>query len=251
MKNWIFVTAALFLPQTIFAADVPAILQWSQRAELSVPVSGVVHTVNVDVGDLVKKGQVLLALDSAISQAKVAESQAMIVRLMAEAAEAKRDHDRVKELHERTVVATAELDMARLKLVRAESLLAEARANLRQHQKMLEDSSVRAPFAAVVVARQVEPGVSVAAGLQTQTLLVLARSGEMVARLQLNGAQIDKLKVGQAATVVVGGQSYAGKIRSLGLEPVRDKDKAVYQADVVFSSREQLRAGGAAVVKLP
>ncbi len=251
MKNWIFVAAALVLPQMVFAADLPAVLQWSQRAELSVPVSGVVQSVNVEVGERVKKGQVLLALDSAILQAKVAEGQATISRLVAEAAEAKRELDRVQELYDRTVVATAELDMAKLKLVRAESLLAEARASLRQHQKMLADSSVRAPFDAVVVARQVEPGMSVAAGLQTQTLLVLARAGEMIARLQLNAGQIDGLKVGQAVTVLAGGQSYAGKIKSLGLEPVKAGDVAVYQADVVFPSREQLRAGGNAVVKLP
>lgn len=251
MKNWIMITIALVFSPAVFAADVPATLQWSQRAELSVPVSGVVQSVNVEVGERVKKGQVLLALDSAILQAKVAEGQATISRLVAEAAEAKRDLDRVQELHDRTVVATAELDLSKLKLVRAESLLAEARASLRQQLKMLADSSVRAPFDAVVVARQVEPGMSVAAGLQPQTLLVLARAGEMIARLQLNAGQIDSLKVGQAVTVVAGGQSYAGKIKSLGLEPVKAGDVAVYQADVVFPSREQLRAGGSAVVKLP
>lgn len=251
MKNWIVLTVAVVFSRVVFAADVPATLQWSQRAELSVPVSGVVQSVNVDVGERVKKGQVLLTLDGAILQAKVAQGQAAIGRLLAEAAEAKRDFDRVQELHERTVVATAELDQAKLKLVRADSLLAEARASLRQQQKMLEDSSVRAPFAAVVVARQVEPGVSVAAGLQPQTLLVLARSGEMIARAQLSAAQIDKMKAGQEATVVAGGQSYAGKIKSLGLEPVRVKNENVYQVDVVFTSKEQLRAGAAAVVKLP
>lgn len=251
MKKLIFCAIAVLFAQPLWATDAPAILQWAQRVELSLPVSGVVQSVNADVGDRVKKGQVLLALDGAIYQAKVAGSHAAITRLAAEAAEAKRDFERVQELHIRTVVATAELDQAQLRLTRAEALLAEARANLRQQQKVLDDTVLRAPFDAVVVVRQVEPGMSLAAGLQPQILLVLAKSGEMLARLYLPVVQIEKLKVGQAVNVSSGGLTYAGKIRSLGLEPVMLKDEASYQLEVSFSSREQLRAGVTAVVKLP
>jgi RND family efflux transporter MFP subunit len=251
MKILIFFVGVLLLPQLLWAADVPATLQWSHRVELSVPVSGVIQAVNVEVGDRVKKGQVLLALDGELYQARVAESRAAIARLSAEAAEARRDFERVQELHERTVVATAELDQAKLRLTRAESMLAEAKASLRQQQKMQDDAVVRAPYDALVVARQAEPGMSIAAGLQAQILLVLAKSDEMLARLHLSATQIEKLKVGQALTVVVGSESYPGKIRVLGLEPVRLKDESAYQVDVAFASKAQLRAGVAIVVKLP
>jgi RND family efflux transporter MFP subunit len=251
MKNWIvFATAALF-PQILWAADVQATLQWSQRVELSTPVSGVVQAVHVEVGDLVKKGQVLLSLDSTVYQARVAENQSQITRLNAEVEENKRDLDRVQELHERTVVATAELDQAKLKWVTIQSRLAEARARLRQNQKMLEEATIRAPFDAVVVLRQAELGQSVAAGLQPQMLLTLARSGEMIARMNLSTTQMNNLKTGQAITVSVAGISYAGKIKTLGLEPIKIKDESVYPVDVVFTSKEPLRAGVPAQVKLP
>lgn len=232
-----------------FAGDEAATLQWSSRVELSAPVSGVIKAVHVEIGEQVKKGQVLLALDSAMFQSRVSEIQATITRLQAEAEEAKKDLERVQELYARTVVATAELDQAKLRLVKADSMVAEARASLKQQQKALEDSMVRAPFDGVVVARQAEPGMSVAATLQPQTLLVLAKSGEMIARMYLNAAQIEKLKVGQAVSVTRNGQSYSGKIKLLGLEPVRGE--AGYLADVLFSSKEQLRAGVPATVKLP
>lgn len=251
MKNWIFLTLAMLFSQTLWAADEQAILQWSHRVELSAPVSGVVRAVNVDVGDQVKKGQGLLTLDGAVYQARVAQTQATITRLLAEAAEAGRDLARVQELYARTVVATADLDQARLRNTRAESMLAEARASLRQNQKVLDDTVVRAPFDAVVIMRQVEPGMSVAAALQPQMLLVLAKSGEMLAQMHVTAAQIEKLKVGQAVTVATGGQSYAGKIKALGLEPGKYEGGSAYLVDVLFSSREQLRAGVAAVVKLP
>lgn len=253
MKNWKLLCSVALLAQSqpLWAADVTAVLQWSQRVELSSPVSGVVQAVQVDVGDQVKKGQTLLSLDGTTYQAKVAENRAAMSRYNEEMAEAKRDLARTNELHERTVIATVELDQARLRHARAQALLAEAQARLKQNQKELDESVVRAPFDAVVVARQVEPGQTVAARLQPQTLLVLARSGEMLARARLSEAQISPLKAGQAATVVVGNQNYTGKIKNLGLEPVNDIAGSTYTLDVIFSPKEQLRAGMAATIKLP
>ena len=251
MKKCIVSIITALFPLTLCAADIQATLQWSHRVELSTPVSGNVNAVNVEVGDLVKKGQVLLTLDSTAYQARVAENQSEIIRLDAESAEAKRDLDRVQELYERTVVSTTDLDQAKLRLVKTQSVLSEARARLRLHQKALDDASLRAPFDAVVVLRQAERGLSVAAGLQPQMLLTLARSGEMIARMQLTPPQIDKLKTGQTITVSVAGISYAGKIKTLGLEPVKIKEEWVYPVDVVFPSKEPLRAGAPALVKLP
>ena len=251
MKKWIvFINTALF-PLTAWTADIQATLQWSQRVELSTPVSGNVQAVNVEVGDLVRKGQVLLSLDRTVYMARVAESRSEITRLNAEAEEDKRNLDRVLELYDRTVVSATELDQAKLKLVRSQSSLSEARARLQQNQKALDDASIRAPFDAVVIIRQAEPGLSVAAGLQPQMLLTLARSGEMIARMHLSPFQMDKLKTGQAVTVSVAGINYTGKIKTLGLEPIKIKDEWVYPVDAVFPSKEPLRAGAPALVKLP
>lgn len=251
MKRQIFLGFAVLLSHAAWAADVPAVLQWSHRVELSTPVSGAVQAVNVEAGDLVRKGQILLTLDNTMYQARVAESQAAYSRHNEEAAEARRDLDRVQELYNRTVISTTELDQAKLRNARAQAMVGEARARLKQSQKGLDDTAIRAPFDAVVIARQAEPGQAVAAGLQPQALLVLAKSGEMLARMRLPEAQIEKLKTGQAVTVAVGGQQYAGKIKNVGLEPNKVKEESAYPVDVVFAPKEQLRAGVAAAVKLP
>jgi len=122
---------------------------------------------------------------------------------------------------------------------------------LRQNQKALDDTSLRAPFDAVVVLRQAEPGLSVAAGLQPQMLLTLARSGEMIARTYLPSSQMGKLKTGEALTVSIAGINYTGKIKTLGLEPIKIKEEWVYPIDVAFPSKEPLRAGAPAQLKLP
>jgi multidrug efflux system membrane fusion protein len=247
--NVLFLAALSAAPA--LAADLPATLQWSQRVELAAPASGVVQAVNVNVGDRVKKGQTLLTLDAAAYSAGVAEARAEVVSAEEEARDAKRNLDRVQELYNRTVIALTELEQAQVRQVRANTQVDGAKAKLAAHQKQLRDAAVRAPFDALVLVRQVEPGQAVASQFQPQTLFTLARAGEMVARGKASLAQVEKLKVGDAVTVEVNRQSYAGKIKTLGLEPVGEKGEIGYPVDVLFAVKEVLRAGTPATLKLP
>lgn len=251
MRKWIGAGLMWGMAAAAMAGDFPATLQWSQRVELSPRVSGIVREVEVSVGDRVRKGQSLLALDAVLYEARVAESHAAVARCAEEVADARRDLGRTQELYDRTVIATSELDQARLRHDRAKAQLDAAQARLKAEQKNLADSRLRAPFDAVVVARLAEPGQHAAVGLQPQPLLALAKAGEMAARFRVPADRIGALKAGQPATVVLGKQEYPARLRTLGLEPVRDKDGAAYEAEAVFKVQELLRAGMAATVRLP
>lgn len=252
MKRWLLV---IWLGAgAVQAAELPAVLQWSQRVELSTPVSGVVQNVNVAAGERVRKGQVLLQLDDRIYAGRVEEASAAVARQQEEVAEAGRDLKRVQELYDRTVISTSELDLAKMRQAKAVAQLRETQARHKQEAKNRVDSVLRAPFDALIVTRMVEPGQTVAAGLQPQALLVLARSGEMVARAQASAEQIAALKTGQDVTVAVGKQNFRGKIRTLGLEPgSRDKSgNPLYALDVVFPTGDTvLRSGASASITLP
>lgn len=253
MKRW-FLIATSLAAATAQAAEVPAILQWSQRVELSTPVSGVVQAVNVVPGGHVRKGQVLLQLDDHIYAARAEEAAAAVARQRDEAAEAQRDLKRVQELYDRGVISTSELDLARLRQTTASGRLGEARARYKQETRNRADSVLRAPFDALVVARLAEPGQAVAAGLQPQALLVVAKAGEMIAHAQVSETQLNNLKVGEEVNVAVGQLRFRGKITLLGLEPAaRDKDGTpLYALEVLFAPGENvLRAGGQASLTLP
>jgi RND family efflux transporter MFP subunit len=234
-----------------WAADAPATLHWSQRVELSTNVSGLVQAVNANVGERVKKGQVLATLDDSGFRAQVAESQAVITRHKEEQQDAKRNLDRVEELYKRQVISTSELEAAQTRHARATAQLNEAQARLRRTHKVLGDATLRAPFDALVLARLAEPGQVVASQFQPQALFVIARAGEMIARAKVSLAQVDKMKVGEAVTVEVNKQGYNGKIKLLGLEPVGEKGDIGYPVEVLFQVKEVLRAGTPATIKFP
>jgi len=246
--------ATCLVAPVVQAAEVPAVLQWSQRVELSTPVSGVVQAVNVAAGERVKKGQLLLQLDDRVYAGREEEAAAAVARQQEEASEAQRDLQRVQELYDRSVISTSELDQAKLHQARTAARLKEARARHKQAAKNRADSVLRAPFDALVVARLAEPGQAVAAGLQPQTLLVVAKAGEMMARAQISEGQIANLKVDQEVNISVGTQHFRGKIKTLGLEPgAHDKSNApLYALDVVFlPGGTVLRTGTQATLTLP
>jgi len=126
---------------------------------LTTPVSGVVKSVFVSVGQRVKKGQPLLALDDTIYQARVMEAEAGVARAKEEGLDAERDLARAKELYSRAVSSTTELDAAKLRNARADAVTKEAQARLIIARKNQQDSILRAPFDGVVSARLVEPGM--------------------------------------------------------------------------------------------
>ncbi len=249
MKLSVLLMLNIALSSIAQAANVPAVLQWSQRVELGTPVSGLVQSVQGEVGQRVKKGQLLVSLDASNLRAAEQEIQASQARNRDEEQDAQRNLDRVQELYKRTVISSSELEAAQTRYIRAKTQHQEAAARLQRARKNLQEATVRAPFDAWIIERRVEPGQAVANQLQPQALMVIARAGEMNARAALSLAQIQSLKIGQQITVEANGKPYAGKIKSLGLEP--SKNDATYPVDVVFATNEVLRAGTPATLKLP
>lgn len=152
-----------------------ALPAWSAgRIELTTRVPGVVEEVRVGVGQRVKKGEVLVKLNTVVYEARVKEAQAEVERSRLDEDDAKKDLDRAEELYRRTVTSTTELDAARLKYARAKAGLMAAEAHLTIAQKNLTDAVLRAPFNGVVAERLAEPGM-VTSECQSKTLIILSR----------------------------------------------------------------------------
>lgn len=229
------------------AAEYAGVLEWSQRAELSLPVSGVVASVHVGPGQTVQAGQALLRLDLTPFKAQVMELRAEVDLHAEELADAKRELDRAQELYARTVTSTTELDAAKLRHARAAAGHAAAQARLERARWQLAQAELLAPFNAIVLARRAEPGMSVAAQCQPPVLVSLARADEILARVRLSARQATGVRPGTRAEVVVAGTTHAGVVRSLTHE---GGGEAPYTLDVVIPRKEEMVAGLPAQVRL-
>ncbi len=238
--------AALLAALPGWAGEFPALLDWSGRVNLSLPVSGILDSVAVQPGQRVKKGEVLASLEATVLKANVAEAKAESDRLGEELADAQRDADRVQELYNRTVSATTELDAAKLRLARAQSGQAAAQARLERARRLLADSEVRAPFDAIVLARPGEPGLVITAQCQPATVVSVARSDQLLARVQLTANQASGLTLGKEAEVQVAGHTLTGRLTGLTAQA-----DGRYAAEVSIPRQSGLLGGQAATVRLP
>jgi HlyD family secretion protein len=196
-------------------------LQPTRAVTIGSELSGTVRNVLVDVNDKVKKGQVLVELDTAKldaqvlrSRASLAAAQARLAQAVATTQEALAGFGRLEEVARLSggkVPSAAELDSGRATLDRARADEASARASVDDARAALSTdvtnlskASIRSPIDGVVLTRTVEPGNAVAASLQAVTLFTLA---EDLTRLRLDvsvdEADVGSVKLDQKASFTV------------------------------------------------
>ena len=216
-----FVTEAVNRGNLTLTVAANGTLQPTRSVSIGSELSGTVLRVLVDVNDRVKKGQVLVELDTAKlndqvtrSRAALGAASAMVAQSVATVKEAQGNLARLEEVARLSggkVPSKAELDSGRATLDRAKADEASARANVTQAQATaatdatnLSKASIRSPIDGVVLTRSVDPGNAVAASLQAVTLFTVAEDLSKL-RLQVNvdEADVGSVKVGQKASFTV------------------------------------------------
>lgn len=196
-------------------------IQPTRSINIGSELSGTVLKVNVDVNDRIKKGQVLVVLDTAKLQEQILRSKSAVAAATAKVAQTaatiKEATAALKRLEEVAVLSggkvpsKTELDASRAARDRAIADDASARAGVNDAQAALaldqinlSKASISAPADGVVLTRNVDPGNAVAASLQAVTLFTIA---EDLAKLRLwvyvDEADVGSVKVGQDATFTV------------------------------------------------
>jgi len=207
------------------------------QVDVGTEISGTIRTVEVDYNDRVKIGQVLARIDTDKLQAQVLQSQSTLESAQAKLIEAQatvvevRDNlerfRRVREMSGGKVPSQREYDAADAILKRAlsneatlKAQISEAKWRLSIDQTNLSKAVIRSPINGVVLKRQVEPGQTVAASLQTPVLFTIAESlAQMEVQIDVDEADVAQVKVGQQAAFTVDG--YPGRTFSAVVKQVR------------------------------
>ena len=190
-------------------------------------LSGLVTKVVVDVNDRVVAGQPLALidpeqLDDQIRQgnAQLAANQAQVNQARATVAESQAQLGRLDEVYKLSngrVPSKTELQTGRADYQRAIAALKVAQANVTASQASLAQSQtqraraiIKSPVNGVVLARQVDPGQTVAASFNTPTLFVIAEDlTKMKLEVAIDEADVGAVKLGQKANFTV--DAFPGK----------------------------------------
>lgn len=183
-------------------------------------IGGLIAKLTLDIGDKVKKGEVLFELDDKDLQTEKVSRKTEIAgaRLAVETQrlqleKAKLNFARVKDLFASKLVAQEAFDNARIdhdltknSLDIASNRLETAQTALQQVEDKLLKTVIRAPFDCTILTRPVSVGqaVSGSSGFNSGTeVFTVANLADMVITAHINQADVTRLKVGQAVTVEV------------------------------------------------
>jgi len=216
-----------------------AVAAW-EEVSVGVELSGLrVASVEVEVGSVVKQGDVLLRLDARTQDARLSEAEAAVAEARANLEVAERKARRLDELAVQKLVSQQEAEEAHAARTSARARLDTAAASRDSARVQRDFAVVRAPVDGVVSARSVQPGQVVGAGSE---LLRLIRDGRLEWRAEL--AETDLLRVGEGADVFVRspeGGEVAGTIRRVS--PALDAQRRIGTIYADLPEPGALRAG--------
>ena len=196
-------------------------LEPRNQVDIGVELSGTVREVNVDVNDVVKKGQLLARLDTTRLNAQVlqarsslASAEARVLQAEAGQKESTANYQRllkVRELSNNKLPSQQDLDVAEAAVAQSKGELAAAKASVSQASASLETvltdlskAEIRSPINGVVLVRSVEPGQTVASSLQAPVLFTLAEDlKKMELHVAVDEADVGSVESGQKASFTV------------------------------------------------
>ncbi|RYE94569.1 MAG: efflux RND transporter periplasmic adaptor subunit, partial [Myxococcales bacterium] len=135
-----------------------------ERAVINGMVAGVVTKMNVNIGDVVKKGQVIALIDAPEMSAQLASARARVSESEKNLDPIRQRSQRVQKLAETQVTSQQEADAARMELNSAVSAIERNKADAQRYNALVTYQRVVAPFDGTITRRVADPGAVVTAG---------------------------------------------------------------------------------------
>jgi HlyD family secretion protein len=172
-----------------------------------------VSAVNVEIGDSVKRGQLLARLSSDLLESSAQIARASVMQANAALANAQAALDRGEMMASKGALAAADLDTLRANHIAAQAGVATAKANQGAADLRVRLTRVLAPDDGIITARTVNVGQVIQAGTE---ILRLLRKGRVEWRAEVPEADMRQVQAGQkVAITTVEGTNLAGTVRSV------------------------------------
>lgn len=217
-------------------------LQPRRYVDVGAQASGQIHKIHVEVGDVVKEGQLLVEIDPSTQQAKLDAGRFSIENLKAQLQEQRAQHDLARQKYQRqqnlaaggatreedVQTAQAELRATQARVDMFQAQIRQAEASLRSDQAELGYTRIYAPMAGTVVALDARVGQTLNAQQQTPLILRIAKLSPMTVWAEVSEADIGHVKPGMHAwfTTLSGGtRRWTSTVRQILPVPPKPLDQ--------------------------
>ena len=200
------------------------------ESQLAFQVGGKIITRNINLGDRVSQGDILLAIDAkdVAQSANIGAAQVESARAQLSLAEA--NLNRYRQLYEQEAVSLAQYEQYKTTYDSAVATLKQAEAQAVQGSNALGYSRLLSDGDGVISAINAEVGQVVAAG---QSIVTLVKSGELEVEINVPENRLKDVQVGQTVTAsfwALENVTAQGTIREIS--PMADKTARTYKVRV-------------------
>jgi HlyD family secretion protein len=223
--------------------------------EIKSKASGEVQAVNVQEGERVKAGAVLVKLDPIVERRRVSQAQAELRMAIAHAAAARQKTTHAKsqlkrdqELMARGLVSRDAVDNLRKEVgvLTADAMvsaaqIAKARESLQEAKDRFIETEIKSPISGTVLQRLVQPGQIVASGTNTvgggTALLKVADLSQLFVRVKIDEAEVAKIRPGQPVRITadaLSNQSFAAKVVRVAAQGTVESNVTVFEVLVAI-----------------
>lgn len=215
-----------------------------RTVDISSDVAGRIIELNIDEGQDVTQGQILLRLDPTQFQAAVARARATLSQAQATGAErqasllqAQRQAERLATIRSRdsTLIslqqvqdAETDADVAQALQEAAEHGVAQARASLDEAQDRLSKTTIRAPISGKVTRLNVELGETVIVGTMNNPgslILTISDLSVIEAVMEVDETDVPEIAIGDSALVELDAfpdRRFKGSVTEIGNSAIQD-----------------------------
>jgi RND family efflux transporter MFP subunit len=167
--------------------------------------------VRANVGDLVKRGQVLAVFAAESVQADLALARANLAEAQAQAADAAANAERARSLQASGALSTQQISQYTTADLSAKARVQSAQASVQQQELRLNHTQVLAPDSGIISARSATVGAVLGAGTE---LFRLIRQGRLEWRAEVTAAELGRIKAGTKVQITsANGSTVPGTVR--------------------------------------
>src|SRR5215813_7081148 len=251
-------TATVELRDISFAVNAAGEISPAEQVSVRPEINGKIDLLPVDLGDHVKKGDLLFKLDDRELQQERSSNLTDIEKAKLGLEKAERDYKRAQKLLEEKLISQELYDDAKTTFDLAKNALERSQRDLALTDERLSYTKVRAPFDCTILTRPVSMGqaVSGSGGFNSGTeVLTIADLNSMIINAQVNQADVPRLKSGQTVEVTieaVTGLQATGVVERISPQATIKNNIKGFAARIVLRNVDpRVRPGMTASVKIP
>ena len=233
------------------AIDLVGTTDFSQIIAINSSLSARVEKIHVDQGQRVKKGDLLISLNSSLFKARVDAAKAGVATVLPRLAQMQDELDKANELYDRDSLALIALNIAEQNFQSASAEVSAAEARLQIAQIRLSETEIRSPINGNVFSIDTHPQRYINQRVSDPELITLVDNREMIVTALLPAEHWGEKLLAKPATLSYQGKTFLGKVVATGLSEVSGKNNhPALELKLLFLTNGKIPANAVIAIQL-